>query len=168
MAKPLFTAEQIHEAADAIAAEGKEVTALVLLSRLGGGSLTTIYKHLIAWREARQQSAVPTNGQTIPEPVQAAFATALGRAWGAAAAEAAKEVAAVKEKSAAETQAANKQFEEALEAIEKLEEQSETDTAKIESLTTRVADLETQLQKSQNEKAALQATTEQLRHQVKS
>ena len=168
MAKALFTAEQVHEAADAIAAEGKEVTALLLLSRLGGGSLTTIYKHLLSWRQAREQAASPANSQAIPEPVQAAFNTALGRAWSAAAAEAAKEVIAVKEKAAEEVLSANKQFEEALQAIERMEEQSESDTAKIESLTTRVGDLESELQKSEKEKAGLEARTEQLGQQVKS
>ncbi|MGH2507510.1 MAG: DNA-binding protein [Ktedonobacteraceae bacterium] len=92
MARALFTAEQVHEAADGLVAEGKTVTALTLLARLGGGSLTTIYKHLITWRDARKQDPTPAMAQAVPEPVQAAFATALGRAWTAAAGEAAKEI----------------------------------------------------------------------------
>jgi predicted nucleic acid-binding Zn-ribbon protein len=168
MARALFAAEQVHEAADGLVAEGKTVTALTLLARLGGGSLTTIYKHLITWRDAKKQDPTPAMAQAVPEPVQAAFATALGRAWAAAAGEAAKEITATKEKAAEEVQTANLQFEEAMQAIERMEEQADTDTAKIESLSARVAELEVALHKSENEKAALNATTEQLRQRVKS
>ena len=114
MARPMFTAEHVHQALDAIAAEGDEVTALTLLSGLGGGSLTTIYKHMIAWRKAREQDAAPANSQVIPDAVQTSFATALTAAWrGRLVGEATKEVTAAKEKAAEEVQAANKQFQEA-------------------------------------------------------
>ncbi len=43
-------------------AEGKEVTALTMLSALGRGSLTTIYKHLDAWRETKPVKS-PTDGK---------------------------------------------------------------------------------------------------------
>lgn len=152
MARSLFTQEQVFEVADALAADGKEVTALALLSKLGGASLTTIYKHLIAWRESHKPEATPMNGQAIPETVQAAFATALGRAWSAASTEAGKEVAAAKEKAAAEVQAASKQFEEAMQAVERLEEQADKDAELIQSLNNRVAELETALQKAKTTK----------------
>jgi chromosome segregation ATPase len=168
VAKALFTAEQVYEVADGIAAEGKDVTAKLLHARLGGASLTTIYNHLVAWRQGRQQNAAPMNSQSIPEPVQAAFSTALGRAWSAVTTEAAKEIAAVKEKATAEVRTANTELEGAIEAIERLEEQAEAETAKIESLTARLTEVEAALKKSENEKAAEKATTEQLRHQVKS
>jgi len=167
MARALFSAEQVHEAADALSAEGKEATALALLSRLGGGSLTTIYKHLISWREARQQQSSYSTQNTIPETVQAAFATALGRAWSAAASEAAKEIAIAKEKAATEVQTATKQFDEAMQAIERMEEQADQDATKIEGLTDRLAQTEAALQESETEKAGLKATSDQLRNQVK-
>jgi len=168
MARSLFTQEQVFEAADTIAEEGKEVTALALLSRLGGASLTTIYKHLIPWREKRQNHTTPATAQTIPEPVQAAFASALGTVWRVATSEAGKEVMAAKEKAAEEVATANKQFEEAMLAIERMEEQADADSTKIQSLSARVAELEEALHKSENERAASNATTEELRHQVKS
>ena len=37
-----FTEEEVFQAADALVAEGKEVSASSLLATLGGGSLTTI------------------------------------------------------------------------------------------------------------------------------
>lgn len=167
MARPLFTQEQVFEVADGLAAEGKEVSALALLSKLGGASLTTIYKHLLAWRDARKQDTAQGTAQAIPESVQAVFATALGRTWAAATSEAAREITAAKEQAAQDVATATRQFEEAMQAIEKLEEQSDVDTARIEALNSRVVELETAVQKSENDQAALAATTEQLQHQVK-
>ena len=48
-----ITEAQVFEAADALVAQGREVTPTVLLSTLGSGSFTTIYKHLSAWEESK-------------------------------------------------------------------------------------------------------------------
>lgn len=84
--------DQVFEAADALVAQGKEVTPTALLGSLGSGSFTTIYKHLSAW-EASRATAVTDRAAVIPETVLSAF----GAAWRAASAEAGKEVLAVKE-----------------------------------------------------------------------
>jgi chromosome segregation ATPase len=64
--------------------------------------------------------------------------------------------------------AAKAQFQEALETIERLEAESEADAARLESLAAKIAELEKALHQSENDKAALKATSEQLRHHVKS
>jgi chromosome segregation ATPase len=162
--KAFFTESQIFEAADTLVAEGKEVTASALLTSLGGGSLTTIYKGLTAWKEARPATARASVPVEVPEPVQIAFLTA----WKAAAGEAAREVAAAREKAAEEVKAANKQFQEALEQIERIETESEVDAVKIVELEKQREALDSDLQKARQENAAMSATAEQLRHQVKS
>jgi DNA repair exonuclease SbcCD ATPase subunit len=168
MAKALFTQEKVFEVADSMAAEGKEVTALSLLSKLGGGGLTTIYRHMYAWRDQRQGEASPATAQTVPEPVQAAFASALGTVWRVAESVAGKEVVEAKEKAAEKVADANKKVEELLQIIEQMEEQAKADTAKIESLSVRVAELEAALQQSQNDASAYKATVDQLANQVRS
>ncbi|HIA50747.1 MAG TPA: DNA-binding protein [Candidatus Melainabacteria bacterium] len=155
--------EQVFEAADALVAQGKEVTPTALLSSLGSGSFTTIYKHLSAWESSRA-SAVTDRAAVIPEAVLSAF----GAAWRAATAEAGKEVLAVKEQAAEDVAAARTQFQEALQTIERLETESEADATRLESLSAKVAELEKSLHQSENERAALKATCEQLQHQVKS
>jgi len=155
--------EQVFEAADALVAQGKEVTPTALLSSLGSGSFTTIYKHLSAWESSRA-SAVTDRAAVIPEAVLSAF----GAAWRAATAEAGKEVQAVKEQAAQDTATSKAQFQEALETIERLEAESEADAARLESLSAKVAELEKSLHQSEKERAALKATSEQLQHQVKS
>lgn len=155
--------EQVFEAADALVAQGKEVTPTALLSSLGSGSFTTIYKHLSAW-EASRATAVTDRAAVIPEAVLSAF----GAAWRAATAEAGKEVLAVKEQAAEEVAAAKAQFQEALETIERLEAESESDAAQLEAQSARIAELESALHQSENERSALKAASEQLQNQVKS
>lgn len=156
-------ADELFETANRLQADGKDVTAVALLDALGGGSLRTIYKLLEMW-EHRLPTVVITTPDEIPPGVQSAF----GNAWRLATQEAGRAVLAVKEKSAEEVDAALKQFNGALEAIDKLEKEGEADTQQIDSLKERVAELEAALQKSQNDGAAHKATIEQLRQQVKS
>lgn len=156
-------ADELFETANRLQAEGKEVSATALLDALGGGSLRTIYKLLEAWQQ-RRPAVVMTATDEIPPSVQAAFASA----WRLAAQEAGREVLAVKEKAAEEVEAAVKQFQDALDAIDNLEKESEADAQQIDSLKERVAGLEAALQKSQTESAAYRATGEQLQQQVKS
>ncbi|HEY9786548.1 MAG TPA: DNA-binding protein [Candidatus Obscuribacterales bacterium] len=158
-----MTEEQVFAAADALVAQGREVTPTALLTALGSGSFTTIYKHLTAWEESRA-AAVTDKAAAIPDAVLSAF----GAAWRAAAAEAGKEVTAVREQAAEEVEAAKAQFQEALQTIERLEAESESDAARHEALTDKIAELEKALHQSESEKAALKATAEQLRHQVRS
>lgn len=156
-------ADELFETANRLQADGKEVTAVALLDALGGGSLRTIYKHVEVWQQ-RRPAPVITTPEEIPGPVQSAFANA----WRLATQEAGRAVLAAKEKAAEEVQAALSQFQGALDAIGKLEAESEADTQQIDSLKERVAELEAALQKSQNDGAAYKATVDQLRHQVKS
>lgn len=156
--------DELFETANRLAAEGKDVTALALLNALGGGSLTTIYKYLAEWETGRPKTAPAAGGAEIPDAVQNAFMST----WRVATMEAARETAAVKEKAAEDVKAAHKQFEGALEAIQKLEAESENDAAQIETLKQRVSELEPALTAAGNDNAALKATAEQLQQQVKS
>ncbi|HEY9871516.1 MAG TPA: DNA-binding protein [Candidatus Obscuribacterales bacterium] len=156
--------EELFKTANALATEGKDVTALALLNALGGGRLTTIYKYLAEWEASQPKTTQAAGSAEIPEPVQAAFASA----WRAAATEAAKETTAVKEKAAEEVNAAQKKFEEALEGIQKLEVQSEQDSAQIEALKAAVSELEEQLSQARREAAGLRAAANELRNQVQS
>ena len=155
--------DEFFEVADRLTSEGKEIAALSMLNALGGGSFTTIYRYLSDWL-ASQPKASADNKGAIPDAVQNAFASA----WRVAALEAAREIAAAKEKAAEEVHSAQKQFQEALQAIERLESETEADASRIAALEKKVQELEAALQKSGNENAALNATAEQLRQQVKS
>ena len=157
-----ITEAQIFEAADALVAQGREVTPTALLSAVGSGSFTTIYKHLSEW-EKSQKSAGAERSVVIPDSVLSGF----GAAWRAALLEANKEVALVREQAAEEVKAAKAQFQEALQTIERLEAESEVDTARIEELSAKIAKLEESLHRSENEKSAFKATLDQIGNQLK-
>lgn len=159
--------EDVCRIANAITAEGKQVTALLVLDALGGGSLRTIYKHLNEWEKNRKEAPHVSLSSEVPEPVKAAFASVLANTWRVAAAEAAREVTATKEKAAAEVAEAQAKFDGALDAIQRFEADIERDAATIEELKTKIADLEQAVSTLSQEKAAARATAEQLGLQVK-
>ncbi len=155
--------EEVFDAAEKLAADGKEVSALAVLSALGGGSLTTIYKHLSAW-EASRPAVVSAGNNEVPEVVQNAF----NSTWRVAAMEAAREVVAVRDKAAEDVRTAHKQFEGALDVIQKLESELDSAGAEIEGQRVRIGDLEAQVNETAKQNAALDATAIQLKEQVAS
>ena len=163
--KALHTQEQVFQAADALAASGKEVTPTTLRDALGGGSLTTIYKHIDAWQETRKAAPMPVILE-MPDSVKTAFS----QCWQAAASEAGKEIAAIREKTDAEIKITKRRLDEAVAAIEQLESEGDADSVKLEKAE---ADLAAALSTSQQAateaaalEAALSATANQMREQI--
>lgn len=152
-----IAADELFETANRLKAEGKEVTALTLLDALGGGSLSTIYKHLETW-QASKPAEVITTADELPPQVQASFAAS----WRLAAQEAGRQVDEVKEKAKEEVAAALRQFHGALEAIAKLEAESEADAQAIEKLTRKLETTEADLHELQKQAAGQFSLVEQL------
>lgn len=160
--KPLHTQEEVFAVADRLAGEGREVVPSVLLRELGGGSLTTLYKHHEAWLEKRKAQAVPVPIE-MPEAAHAAFRTL----WAALTAEASKEIASIREKADADVKAAERRFTEALDSIASLERESESESARADALAEQLAQLEAEAQNAATaasvREAGLTATIEELR-----
>jgi len=154
--------DEVFETANRLEAEGKEVTALSMLAALGRGSLTTIYKYLDAWKDAKpvKTPMVPVDQ---PEPVKTAFATA----WRVAAEEAARETLVIREKATKEIDETLRQFRGALEAIAQLESEKEADAGIIEGLEKVVAELKAENAKLATGAATERARAEELRDQLK-
>ena len=74
--KAKFTQEEVFSAADAMAAEGLNISPAELLNRLGGGSYTTLYRHLEAWR-AGPGAPLPAVVLVMPPAVH----QALDQVW---------------------------------------------------------------------------------------
>lgn len=163
--KALHTQEQVFGAADRLAAGGQEVTPTSLREALGGGSLTTIYKHHEAWVASRAARPAPVIIE-MPDTVKQAFA----QCWQAAATEAGKEIAAIREKADAEIKGVKRRLEEAVASIAQLESEQEADASRVETLERQLADERTAAQASATEAAAreagLSATAQQLANQL--
>lgn len=154
--------DELFETANRLAAEGKEVTATMLLDELGGGSLRTIYKYLDQWKNNVPVAPVKKTVD-IPDRVQAGFAMA----WRLANDEAALEIEAAKAKAAEEVAAANGRFQEALTAAERLEKEAQENSDLIDSLRAQVATLTEEVASLSSQRASYKATAEQLAEQVR-
>lgn len=160
-----YSPEQVFEAADKLAANGHEVTPNALRDLLGRGSYSTFVKHTDAWQQARQAAPAPVILE-MPDSVKAAFA----QCWQAAASEAGKEIAAIRERADAETKASKRRLDEVIVAIEQLESEAEADAARLETAEASVAAERAAAQQAATEaaarEAALQATADQMRLQI--
>lgn len=161
----VHTQEQVFEVADNLAANGQEVTPNALRDVLGRGSYSTFVKHIDAWQQARKASPAPVILE-MPESVKAAFA----QCWQAAASEAGKEIAAIREKADAEIKGTKRRLDEAIAAIEQLEGEAEADTARLETAEAALAVERTTSQQATTDavarEAALSATADQMGEQI--
>lgn len=83
MGRPGITSAQVHEAADALLAEGLTPTVVSIRTRLGGGSPNNITKWLSQWREARNE--LESEGTpALPPSVETAMRGVWVAAWKAA------------------------------------------------------------------------------------
>lgn len=154
--------DELFETANRLAAEGKDVTATMLLDELGGGSLRTIYKYLDQWKNSAPVAPVKRSVE-IPDRVQAGFAMA----WRLANDEAAIEIEAAKAKAAQEVASVNARFQEALTAAEKLEQEAQENSDLIDTLRAQVAALTQEVSSLNSQCASYKATAEQLAEQVR-
>lgn len=161
------TEEQVFEACDKLAADGQEVTLNLLRDALGGGSYSTLGKRIEAWQLQRKAAPLPV-ALPMPDFVKTAFA----QCWAAAANEAGKEIAVIREKSDAEIKTAQGRAADTMKAIEQLEEELEAEVSRREVAeealkNERLASQEATSGAAARE-AALSATVEQMRRQIES
>lgn len=159
------TQEQVFEAADKLAANGQEVTPNALRDVLGRGSYSTFVKQIDVWQQTRQAAPAPVILE-MPESVKVAFS----QCWQAAASEAGKEIAAIREKADAEIKGTKRRLDEAIAAIEQLEGEAEADTARLETAEAALATERAASQQATTDaaarEAALSATADQMREQI--
>src|SRR6185295_15875411 len=67
MAKTLVTQEAVFAAADALLAGGKEPGIIAVQERIGGGSYSTVKRHLDDWKAQRQ--ATQQRAMDLPEEI---------------------------------------------------------------------------------------------------
>lgn len=94
MAAPLATKETVYEACARLAAEGVKPTLLLVRERIGGGSYTTVQRHLDAWLAEQAQAAV---ADPVPDEVTAIAEQAAQNIWAAANRQAQSQAHAIRE-----------------------------------------------------------------------
>lgn len=141
MTKPIATSESVQAAADQLHAEGREITIDAIRERIGGGSETTVLRHLQRWRETPRNSiAAPP----LPSSVNTAFDGFVARLWTEAWAHAARDIEAAKSRAAAEVDVALRQRTEVQELSERHEVELERLRAEAGERLATLAQLEAQ------------------------
>lgn len=176
MAKVVATQELVFEAARSLAAEGLEPSMLTVQARIGGGSYTTIKRHLDAWKD--QQATAAQESIKAPDFVLEKSTELGGVLWAMAAREARKEALAAKELADGQVAAISGELTVAQAEIRRLEDvetdlnsKLEVSGAELQALVTKLQDaaakalrlpeLEARLAASQTELAAArQSATE--------
>src|SRR5690554_3196721 len=114
-----ITKEQVIDAAEQLTAEGSNPTMQAVRDRLGGGSFATISPILREWK--LQKAAVTVAILEMPTDVKAALERFGAELWKAASALANTQLERLKEESALAIEAANRERDEALDEIGRLE-----------------------------------------------
>jgi vacuolar-type H+-ATPase subunit I/STV1 len=141
MTKPIATSESVQAAADQLHAEGREITIDTIRERIGGGSETTVLRHLQRWRETPRN---PIAAPPLPSSVNTAFDGFVARLWTEAWAHAARDIEAAKSRAAAEVDAALRQRTEVQALSERHEAELEKLRAEAGERMARLAQLEAQ------------------------
>ncbi|MGO0063941.1 DNA-binding protein (plasmid) [Brevibacillus fluminis] len=135
MARPGVGREEILAAAEAIFAEGKEPTQVLVRERLGGGSFTTISAALKDWRAERKAPAAPIR-ETAPEALTELVDRVSGEIWALAQQIANERLKTEREAMEAVRQQMEQQQQEAAAFADRLVEEVEQQRNKIEELQT--------------------------------
>ncbi|MFC6281161.1 DNA-binding protein [Polaromonas aquatica] len=137
MARPLATKEIVFEAADALLADGTEPSILTVQAKIGGGSYTTIKRHLDDWTAKNviaAQAAVETPGFVLEKSAE------LGRTlWAMAIREANKETQAAKDAAEDKVASIGKELAFAQSEIRRMEEVEEDQNRVLERTTEQLS-----------------------------
>jgi chromosome segregation ATPase len=137
MTRQFATKEIVFEAASELAAKGTEPSILTVQAKIGGGSYTTIKRHLDEW-SAQQvmnaQAVVETPGFVLEKSAE------LGRSlWAMAIREANKETQAAKDASENKVAAISKELDFAQSEIRRMEEVEEDQNKVLERMTDQLS-----------------------------
>ena len=141
----IVTDELVSGIADRLAAEGRKVTNRLVWDHIGGGSMTTIAGALRRWRERQQIAAeTPASRTPLPETVAEAMHAAVDQLWKAAQEETQKEIDRLSE-------AANARVSDAVAERDGALAELQATVEELQSLQSRAAGLETDLQAARQE-----------------
>lgn len=146
MARTIVTEAAVAAAAQQFADAGEEPSIIRLQALIGGGSFSTVKRHLDAWKAQRQ--ATPP-AVAVP-PAIAQRAEEFGRQlWQEAAALASQETKGVREEARRQLEEARAAMAEAEQVIARLEAELEEQGRRLEQVLQEQSEMETQLQQAQ-------------------
>jgi chromosome segregation ATPase len=156
--------EQIIEAAEHLVSEGVNPSMQAVREHLGSGSFATISPVLREWKEKREATTLAV--LEMPSDVKGALDRFGAELWKAASALATAQFEKLKDECRNSIEAANRERDEALEEIERLESQNLQHNNKLSSINAEVESLKNQVDDERMINAALQQRNDDLQEFV--
>lgn len=158
-----ITPEKIIEAAERLAAEGKNPTQVTVREALGGGSFATIGPVLKAWKDGQKEDHALTEIQ-VPEAITERLEALQGAVWQAAVNEADRRLMAEREALHQAQEQAAAEVREHLDSIATLEAEAGDYQRKIEALEETANSLDADRHNALTELAQVKGQAENDRH----
>lgn len=136
MAKEIATKESVFAVADELLNDGAEVSTKAVQSRVGGGSFTTVKRHLEAWAAARNAMEVDT--ADLPEQFRTILNRIAAELWGIAKSEARSELVLLQRAMEHAKASHENQLREALDELRRLEQLEALRIEEVRALTDNV------------------------------
>lgn len=162
MAAKLVTQELVDRAAEELRREGQEPTIILVQERVGGGSYTTVKKHLDLWKTARQQPPLID----VPEVVTQHGTAFIAQLWAQAADLAAQQTAKNRTDAAREVTELQQQLAEAYAAIARTEAALEAASSQADDRQAALTAAQQELAETQTARRLAEVRADQLAHQV--
>ncbi|MGA7800038.1 MAG: DNA-binding protein [Gammaproteobacteria bacterium] len=143
MAKTGITEKQVADAANRMVDEGEAVSARRLREAIGGGSMSTILRHLQAWRAGQQAQQGPP--PDMPDTVRETALRALQDVWATANRQAREAIDEIRTAAGSRIHDSKRDLEEAIAAAQELEGHLTERTAELTTADERTAALEREL-----------------------
>lgn len=131
MATPIATKETVYAACDALAKEGIKPSILTLREKIGGGSYSTVSRHLEAWQA--EQAVNPALSIELPPAAETAALDMAKTIWALAERDITAKTAAIREAAENKVAMISDDFDIAKKEIERLDGLLEESQAKVEA-----------------------------------
>lgn len=163
MAKPLVTKELVYAEADALAAAGEDPSIVVVQTRIGGGSYSTVKRFLDQWKAERVSS---TPRAALPDTLVSQGTELLHRVWGTAQALAEQHVVQVRAEYERENQGLRAQLAEAEQIITRLETEAASQQERFSTAQEHQERLQSELEQTRAGLQVREAQLEELRQRL--
>lgn len=161
MARTGITFDDVSAAAESVLARGQEPTISGIRQELGDtGSMTTIQRHLSAWRSENKAKCIKTN--SLPDALEVAFRSSLEELWRTSQQIAQSDIEEIRRSAQTTSQELRKDLAEACDAFDRQSAELSKRSAEVESLTIQREHLTQTVNNLTAEKAELERRFEEV------
>lgn len=162
MARAIVTQALVNDAAEALVAVGEEPSIIAVQERIGGGSYTTVKRHLEIWKAQQQQPPAVE----LPGEIAARGSAFIRELWATAAALAEQRSAQVREEAQRQVAASQAALVNAEAVIARMESEAEQQAQRLAELEAANAQMREELAQARSVAQVAEARSTELAKQV--